>query len=247
MRSTTLTILLLFGAASISAAQCQQPPRNQITVLGSVELKEVANQVSFTFDIKGVGPSLKDAVQDANQKTRLIADKLITLGIPVQNISTSHFYSGENHGDKAFLSSSRDFQATLTTLVKVDSVPLLDAVLYTISESGPHSLSQLIFSLKDELAPRRRAREAAALKAKEKAEDMTRALGVKLGKLISLEETDPTRVLVRGNRADYINPFNLITPNETESIDESRGSAFFAQTIFFTSQVKSVFEISSAQ
>ena len=252
MKRTILIVLLVTLAGYVSPAQDHQSASNQITVLGSVELREIADQANFTFSGKGVGSSLRLAVENANKKMKVVTDKLIQLGIPARNISTSRFYSGENYGDKAFLSSSRDYQATLTSLVKVDSLPLLESVLYTISESDVQNLSNIGFALKDELDPRRRARTGAALKAKEKAEDIARALGVVLGRLISVEETDPTRVYSQQAAQNYPSPFN---PSVTQiqylrggsTTDESVGAAFFAQTITVTSQVRAVFEIKQPQ
>jgi len=248
MQKIVLIASLLALGCHVSMAQDQQSPANQITVLGSVELKEMADQASFTFSVKGVGSSLRLAVVDAGNTMKSLTAKLVQRGVPAGNISTSRFYSGENYGDKAFLSSSRDYQATLTTLVKVDSLPLLDSVLYAISESEVQNLSSVGFSLKNELDSRRRARVGAAMKAKEKAEDIARALGVSLGKLLSVEETDPTRVYGLQNSQEHPNPFN---PSASQiqflrggiTVDESVGSAFFAQTISVTSQVKAVFEI----
>lgn len=252
MRRIILMLLLVALARFVTHAQDHHAATKQITVLGSVELRESADQASFTFSVKGVGSSLRLAVENSNKKMKIVTDKLIQLGIHPSDISTSRFYSGENYGDKAFLSSSRDYQATLTALVKVDSLPVLESVLYTISESEVQSLSNIGFSLKDELDPRRRARIGAALKAKEKAEDIARALGVVLGELISVEETDPTRVFSQQAAQNYPNPFN---PSTTQiqflrggsTIDESMGAAFFAQTVTVTSQVRAVFEIKEPQ
>jgi uncharacterized protein YggE len=252
MQRIVLIVLAIVLGTCLALAQDRQSTPKQIAVLGSVELKELADQANFTFSVKGVGSSLRLAVENANGKMKVVTAKLIRLGIPAQNISTSRFYSGENYGDKAFLSSSRDYQATLTSFVKVDSLPLLESVLYTISESEVQNLSNIGFAIKDELDPRRRARIGAALKAKEKAEDIARALGVSLGKLISVEETDPTRVYGQQSAQNYPNPFN---PSATEiqilrggrTMDESMGTAFFAQTITVTSQVRAVFEIKESQ
>ena len=218
-----------------------------------MELKEVADQASFTFAVKGVGPILRLAVEDANKRVTAIVERLRGLGIPVQDISTSRFYSGENIVNKAFLSSSRDYQATLTTLVKVDSLALLDSVLYAVTESEIKNMSSISFSLKNELDIRRQARIEAAKKAQEKAEDITKALGVVLEKAVSIEETAPTRVYSQQvSQSVYLNPFNpstnqMVPAERIPAMDETIGSGLFAQTIFVTSEVRVVFEIKQMQ
>jgi len=250
MQNIIAISLLGFFASSLSIAQDRQLAPNQISVIGSVELKEIANQASFTFSVKGVGSSLRLAVEKANEKVKTVTAKLIEIGVPNENISTSQFYSGENYADKAFLSSSRDYQARLTTLVKVDSIPLLESALYTVSENEVENVSNINFSLRDEFDVRRRARVEAALKAKEKAEDIVRALGASLGRLVSVEEIDPTRVIAPHTGSFYPSPFNPPTPYlrsevmaQGALVDASRGTGFFAQTIVVTSQLRAIFEI----
>ncbi len=245
MKKILVIILSLFLLSKAINAQDAGLKQNQISVLGSIELKEIADQASVTFAVKGIGSSLRKAVDNASKMVQKVTDKLITLGIKSKNISTSQFYSGENSGDKAFLSSSRDYKAILHTLVKIVNMKSLDSALYLISESEIEDASNIIFSLNDELGLRRKARVAAAMKAKEKAEDIAGALGVMLGKVVNIEEMGPTStVSIRGGRT-YPNPFNPSTSmlREESIVDESKGSGFFAQTISITSQVRVVFEI----
>lgn len=252
-----LSLCLLSLVAAASHSQEIQSKNNQITVLGSVELKEVADQASFTFSVKGVGPSLRSAVRDANVKVKAITDKLLHLGVPSNKIATSQFFSGENYGDKSFWSSKRDYRAILVTLVTTDSIAMMDSLLYTTSEGDIETVSDVTFGLKDELGLRRKARVAAALKAREKAEDIAKAFGVALGQVLTVEETEPTKVgqmekqaFLRGNymamERNYASPFNPPSVSfapEQPAVDESRGSGLFAQTISITSQVRATFEL----
>lgn len=255
MTRFSVSLFLFIFVVVASHSQEIQSKNNQITVLGSVELKEVADQASFSFSVKGVGSSLRFAVEDA--KVKAITDKLLQLHVPSNKIATSQFYSGENYGDKSFWSSKRDYRAVLVTLVTIDSLRMMDPVLYTISEGELENVSDITFGLKDELSVRRKARVADALKAKEKAEDIANGLGLTLGQVMSVEETEPTKVGQKQNQAfirgvyllaerNYPNPFNpssIPLIPEQPVVDESRGSGFFAQTISITSQVRVSFEI----
>ena len=184
-----LFIYAFFAAVPVLLAQQPDQRTNQISVTGTVELKQLADQASLSFTVKGVGPTLREAVAGADRNTKTVTGKLLTLGLKEKDLSTSSFYSGDNHGDKAFLSSSRDFQARVTTVVTIDSLPLLEHILFAVSECDVQSVSQVNFSLKDEPSIRKKARVEAALKAKEKAEDLAQTLGVTLGKVISIDET----------------------------------------------------------
>ena len=252
MLKTIQHIVLILFISNIVFAQPDYVKQNQITVIGSVELKEVADEASFYFTVKGVGESLKKAVENAERKTKDVTDNLIKLSIKNNNISTSDFVSGENYGDKAFLSSSRDYRAIIVTSVKTDSLNLLKSVLFSISESKVESISKISFSLKNELDLKRRARIEAGLKAKEKAEDIGISLGIKIGKVLAVEEILPLQSItnmdqdyfLRGGKY-YPSPFNPVvgsTFGETV-VDEIKGSGFFGQTVTVTSQVKVTFVI----
>jgi hypothetical protein len=257
MKHFFLLFVLLFIISNIIPAQQNEITQNHISMIGSIELKEIADQASFYFTVKGVGETLRLAVEDAENKTKNLSEKIIQLGIKKSNLSTSDFLSGENYGDKAFLSSSRDYQATIITMIKTDSLDLLRPLLFMISEAEVENISNISFSLKDELGLRRRARIEAGLKAKEKAEDITGALGVKLGKVLTIEEIQPTQTYTNQNQNlrirggyNYPNTFNPGTYNVLEesnttppAVDEIKGSGFFAKTVSITSQVKVIFAI----
>ena len=237
-----IIICILFLVFQTLYSQQLEQKTNYIFVQGSVELKEIADQASLSFNVRGVGANLRQAVENADKTTKTITDKLIALGVKDKNISTSSFFSGENRGDKAFLSSSRDYQANISTMIKVDSFKLLQPVLFAISESNVQNISQITFSLKDEVSFRKRARVEAALKAREKAEDIGKALNVIVGKAITIDEFPPsqTNAMVRGINASY----NTISVSGLQmGVDESIGSGFFAQTISITSQVYVTFEL----
>jgi uncharacterized protein len=252
MAKSIIGIVVFIFISNLILAQVTETNKNQITVLGSIELKEIADEASLYFTVKGVGNNLRSAVEEAERKTKIIADKLMLLGIKKNNISTSDFLSGENNEDKAFLSSSRDFKATIVTLIKTDSLNLLQPLLFTISESEVENISNITFSYKDEVKLKRRARIEAGLKAKEKAEDITKALGAKLGKVLLIEEVQSTYLnrgqfnnnsfLLSQKISNSFNPVTNITTSEA-GIDETKGSGFFAQTISVTSQVRVVFSL----
>ncbi|HTY09524.1 MAG TPA: SIMPL domain-containing protein [Bacteroidota bacterium] len=242
-------IITLLTVTQLLFAQQPDQRLNQIAVEGRVELKQLADQASLSFSVKGVGPTLRQAVDNADRSTKTVTNKLLSLGVKEGNLSTSSFYSGDNRGDKAFLSSSRDFQAQITTVVTIDSLPLLEPILFAISECEVQSVSQVTFSLRDEPSLRRKARVEAALKAREKADDLAKTLGVTLGRVISIDEGQPSQPPQRlYGVSSYAMPFNnstynTVLANEVVAVDASIGYGFFAQTISIVSQVYVTFEL----
>lgn len=76
-----IQILLIIFISNFISAQQNLTGQNQITVLGSVELKEIADEALLYFTVKGVGENLRNAVGDAEKKTKEVIDKLSFLGI----------------------------------------------------------------------------------------------------------------------------------------------------------------------
>lgn len=244
------TLLLFYITIGMSLlAQDSLKIDKYITVVGSVEIKEVADQAYLDFSVKGVGETLKESVKSAAKTTRDITEQLFAIGLKKNNIATSSFYSGENYIDRSFWTSDRDYQASISTKIKIENLEHIEDVLFLLSEYKVEHISQIMFVLKDELELRRRARKEAGLKAKEKADDIAGSLGVKVGKVIAIEELQPTQSRNIDNKTwvsrlnRFPNPFNPSLNGNFTAIDETKGNGFFAQTISVTSQVKVVFEL----
>lgn len=160
-----------------------------IEVSATAERRVMADRAEFTFTVQGLGPSLGQAVESATRATDSIVTKLIALGIGKGRISTQHFTSGENRGDKAFLSSSRDYKARITTRITVDSLPLLASAVALVSEADVDDVGSIDFSLRDETSLLRELRKEAARTARQKAEDITSELGAKIGRVLFADES----------------------------------------------------------
>lgn len=160
-----------------------------IEVSSTAERRVMADRAEFTFTVQGLGPSLGQAVESATRATDSIVTKLIALGIDKGRISTQHFTSGENRGDKAFLSSSRDYKARITTRITVDSLPLLASAVALVSEADVDDVGSIDFSLRDETSMLRELRKEAARTARQKAEDITGELGAKVGRVLFADES----------------------------------------------------------
>lgn len=80
------------------------------------------------------------------------------------------------------------YNVTQTVSVKARDFNKVGDVLSGVVQNGANFVSSLTFTMDDKTAPQNKAREEAIKKAKEKARDMAKAGGFKLGRLISIEE-----------------------------------------------------------
>src|SRR3990172_4755249 len=180
MKGNQMKHILALAAVLTSFCFSQEPKWRTITVEGSAEVRQLADQASFNYGVAGFGPTLRKAVEDAKSKAEEITRKLITLGVPASSIHTEDFVSHEN-ADKAFLSSKRDFTARISTSVSLTKLELVQEAILTLSESQPERISRVVFSLNDMDQARNRAFQRAAQDAKLKAQLLAKELGVTLG------------------------------------------------------------------
>jgi uncharacterized protein YggE len=186
-----MTLILIFALAFLAPTTLWAADTTlaMVEVSATAERRVLADRAEFTFTVQGLGSTMGLAVEASTRATDSIVGKLIALGISKDRISTRHFTSGENQGDKAFLSSSRDYKARITTRVTVDSLPLLASAITLVSEADVEEVSSINFSLQDEASLLRDIRKEAARTARQKAEDIVGELGAKVGRLLYADES----------------------------------------------------------
>lgn len=157
---------------------------SHIEVTGMAEITVKTDEASFSFTVSATGSSLREAVKKARSKISETIDKLKSEGVKEKQIQTSRFFSSENYGDKAFLSSSRDFKSSITATITLKDLKLLEAAVFIVSESKPDYISDISFDLDDDTKYKNEALQMAIQDAYTKAKMMASASNSKVGKLL---------------------------------------------------------------
>ena len=242
MKIYSLLIILILTTTCLS----QEVKDNQLTVYGKVKVFAQADRASITLHIKGTGSSLKNAFDDAKTQMNTISTKLNNIGLGEKEISTSFFQSSENYGDKAFLSSKKDYRATMTVTITTDSLELLEPIVIILSEGEVENISNISFELINYFDFRKKGLEKAISKAREKADLICKELGISYDKILSVEEIESPDLVNEPKfswQRNYPSPFNapivlaerFNVPGETPSI--------YSQEISFYSEVKVTLQI----
>ena len=245
MKARVLLFAMVLIFISALDYQAQELDGNRLTVYGKVRVFAKADRATVTFNIKGVGRSLQLAFNDANKQINAIAERLHAIGLSEGNLSTSFFRSSENFGDKAFLSSKRDYRAIMTACITTDSLELLESIVVILSESEVRRIANITFELINYSEVRKDAMARAIDKAKEKAELISRQLGIRSGNIIEIEElksTEPQNPWIYPliPSGPFNAPLVLSSSSRSENPDNS---GIFAQEIRFDSEVRLVYEI----
>lgn len=215
----TALCLLVSNVVSSSALKAQALPDNRIRVTGSGELVASADRAELNFLIEGLGSNLERAVIQAQGRISVIKDSLTRVGVPVEAISVARFSAGENWFDRSSWSSKKDYRAAIGVTVVLDDLALLQPVLYLLSDWKIESMSDIAFSIKDDMALKRRARALALENAARKADEMTAHVGAKVVRVTGIEELpslagrSPVYPMSR-----FSNPFNFSMSDRSSGI-----------------------------
>lgn len=237
-----LVIGLLVTTSMVTADEIKE---DRLTVQGKVKVFAKADRATVTFDVKSTGKSLKAAFDRAHQKIDSILTQLKEIGLDESNMSTSFFRGLENKGNKAFLSSKRDYKVSQTASVTTDQLDLLEEIVIILSNNKVERISDISFELTKFDDLRINAVKEAVAKAKAKAKVMTELLGVKIGRVIELiEQRSPgMRVYGRPVGDPLGGMFNssMMEVRGRYHLDSTPG--IFAKEFTFEAEVKIVFEI----
>ncbi len=236
-----LSIVALFVLAQESFAQ--EITDNRLTVLGKVRVFAKADRAIIRFDIKGAGKTLGQAFENAKTQMDVVADGLDAIGLTDESLSTSFFQSRENYGNKAFLSSKRDYCATMSATIRTDRLELLQQIIIIISKSKIERISDISFELINYSQLRMDGLKKAVEKAREKANLISEQLGVHCGDVIEFEEIrsmEPVSPLVIG-RNKVQSPFN--SSLFKYSVGQEGTDGIFAEELHFDSEVRIVYAI----
>lgn len=206
---------------------------NKIKVRGEAELKIPADRALLTFDVEGFGSSLREAVQNARNKSSEAVVKLIELGVPESFIETMRFHSGENSGDKPWLSSGKDYRAYINVRIKLDKLELMERVILTLSDIKVHSIGNIQFKLQDEEKHKMDAIGNAAAEARKKAEIIAKNVGAK----------GITPYTINEQNAHIEAPVFYTASKSSRAGDASPASGFQPQEITVRANVQAVFQM----
>lgn len=186
----------------------EPPSARSFSVSGEGKLVVIPDVAQFSFSVivEG-GKDIAKLYADNTAKVNKAIDFLKSKGIEAKDIQTQSYnldpryqYFDCSHPESSVKPCPPPeivgYTITQTVLVKVRDFSKIGEVFSGVISSGVNSVSQLSFSVDNPDSFKTQAREQAIAKAKEKARAIAKAAGVKLGHLISIDESGATPFLV---------------------------------------------------
>jgi len=155
---------------------------------GEVFVKPDIAQISFTIQKEKI--SLLDAQNEASVASNKLTDFLKSSGIEDKDIKTTNYsiyprYDYLENSGRIF----RGYDVSETIEVKIRKIDDTGKILSGAANNGADQVGQVSFTIDDQEAVKREAREKAIIDAKQKANKLANDLGLKIVRLIGFYES----------------------------------------------------------
>ncbi len=186
-------------AAAIFAAGCSAPeaaaadPAAQhrtITVTGEGEASAAPDMAVIQIGVRTEAPTAADALRQNSENMSATIDTLKKLGVENRDIQTSGLSINPRYNYDQNRSNPEviGFTASNNVTVRLRDLDNAGAVIDQAVQSGANSLGGISFAFSDSKPLMDEARKKAVADAKAKATLLTDAAGVRLGKLVTIQE-----------------------------------------------------------
>jgi uncharacterized protein len=196
MRRLLLTVLACALSATVPA---QQPPVSSIRVTGDARVTAKPDRVQIDIGVTTRAPLSQDAAaQNARQVDSVLAAVRKAAG-PTAVLKTISYSLNPNYqyhpnGGEPTLEG---YTAVNVVQVTLDELGKIGAVIDAATQSGANHVQGIQFTLRDQDAVRAEALREAALRARAEADVLAAALGLKVLRVLTVEEQSPRVVPVR--------------------------------------------------
>ncbi len=188
-----LTLTIATTIAGISVAQENSLART-IVVIGDARISAAPDKAVITLGARHAAKSAADALAQTNETVTAILSRMEAMGVEKSNMRTSAislnpvWRQGQRYDDDGVVITPIGFEASNTVNVTLLDLSTLGDVLDQVARDGANSFSSFRFGLIDPTPVQDRARSAAVLEARRKAELYASAAGLKLGEVLLITE-----------------------------------------------------------
>ena len=186
-------------ACAVTLARAQAPPLSSIRVSGDAKVTVQPDRVQIDIgvttraarsqDAAAANARQVDAVLSAVRKSTGGAAQLKTVSYSLNPNYQYHASGGEPTID--------GYTAVNVVQVTLDDLAKIGSVIDSATAAGANHVQGIQFTLRDQDAVRAQALREAAIKARAEAEVLAGALGLKVVRVLSVEENSPRIVPVR--------------------------------------------------
>jgi len=135
--------------------------------------------------------TVEETQKQINQTNNKIIDAMKGLGIPKIDIKTSNYAINPNYSYENNTNRINGYSGNATLSIKVRKINLLPQVIEQSTLNGANQIYGTQYTIDKPENYREKARDLAIANAREQAQKLANSLGIKLGKVTNISESNP--------------------------------------------------------
>jgi uncharacterized protein len=219
-RVKSLLVVILAGVA-IAPVAAQPPPVSSIRVTGDAKVTAKPDRVQIDVGVVTHAPKSQDA---AAQNARLVDTVLAAVRaaaggsavLKTIGYSLNPTYQYHPNGGEPTITG---YAASNTVQITLDELAKIGSVIDSATRAGANQVQGIQFTLRDQDSVRAQALRQAVLKARTDADVLAAALGLKIVRVLNVEESGPHVAPVRMFARAASPAAEAATPVESGTLD----------------------------
>jgi len=221
--ATGLAALTLLTAASTTAFAQRATEANpgQISVTGTAAVRVAPDEVFLTIGVESRDKSLQATTRDNSERIAKALAVIKRHGVPEKSVQLNYIQVEPDFDTNVSRITPVAYRAHKSIGIKITRLDSFEPLLTDLFAVGVNQVENIEFRNSDMRKHRDKARELAAVAAREKADALTSQLGVKRGRAVRISEDSGWRW--GGWSGSYRGGQNLMQQNTVQSVGNSGG------------------------
>jgi len=196
---TTIAILFIFflytklaGPIPFSVQSVQTTKTNLFTASGTGKATGIPDTAQLSIGATKTALTVADAQNQANAAAEKIIKDLKLLGVEEKNIKTTDYSVNPNYDyNRGGQQNITGYTVTQTLEVEITPIDIANKAIDTATSDGANVIGGIAFTFNDKTKKdlESKARTEAVKIAKEKAENLAKVTGIRLGKIVDVQES----------------------------------------------------------
>lgn len=195
-------LLLLTLATASAAAIAQAPPRPRlprpatIQVTGQAQASKPPDRVYIDLGVTTQAQKSEAAASENAARISAVIAAVRRAAGPGVELTTAQYSINPNYNYPRDGGTPTLVGYTVTNVVQVrlDDLRMIGKVIDGAAHAGSNNVQDIRFALRDEETPRREALREAAVNARQEADTLAGALGLRVVRVLSVEEQSPAAI-----------------------------------------------------
>jgi uncharacterized protein len=210
---TTIAILVVFflytkftGPIPFSVNSVTTAKTNLFSVSGTGKATGIPDTAQISIGVTKTALTVSDAQNQTNTAANKIIEDLKKLGIEEKNIKTTDYNVSPNYNYGREVQNITGYTITQTLAVKISPIDIASKAIDAATLDGANLVNGVTFTFNDKTKKdlENKARTEAVKMAKEKAQNLSTATGIRLGKIVDVQESSgytPRPVMMMASKA----------------------------------------------